>query len=171
MAGADLTIGGFYAHFSSKEAMDAELIRCVLGDLPGRWLAGLEESSGLDWLARAVKRYLDKSHRDNPDGCAYPAVISEVIRSGDNVRRAFAESFDRRVRAFSAHAPDSPTISKRDRALATLALTLGALVLARATRGAAISDEVLVASRKWALPEENERPSGQRSGRARRRSR
>jgi AcrR family transcriptional regulator len=35
MKGAGLTIGGFYAHFSSKTALDVELIRRMLGDVPG----------------------------------------------------------------------------------------------------------------------------------------
>jgi hypothetical protein len=34
-----------------------------------------------------------------------------------------------------------------------MALTLGALLLARASAGSAVSDEVLAACRTWALPE------------------
>src|SRR5262245_9681479 len=58
MRGAGLTIGGFYAHFPSKTAMDAELVRAMLGELPGRWLQGLDDSAGLAWIERAVARYL-----------------------------------------------------------------------------------------------------------------
>ena len=38
MRGAGLTIGGFYAHFRSKRAMDAEVVQATLGDssIPGR---------------------------------------------------------------------------------------------------------------------------------------
>jgi TetR/AcrR family transcriptional repressor of nem operon len=78
MSGAALTIGGFYAHFPSKQAMDIEIIRSVLGSLKGRWLSGLEASDGLEWVERAVERYLHPAHRDNPDGCPYPAVLSEI---------------------------------------------------------------------------------------------
>jgi len=48
MSGAGLTVGGFYAHFRSKTAMDVEVIRTMLGNLPGRWLSGLEEFTGLE---------------------------------------------------------------------------------------------------------------------------
>src|SRR5438876_12336048 len=75
MSGAGLTTGGFYAHFHSKTAMDVEIIRTLLSPLLG--LADLENSVGLDWLKRAVKRYLSVAHRDNVDGCGYPAVLSE----------------------------------------------------------------------------------------------
>src|SRR5207244_1055900 len=91
MKGAGLTIGGFYAHFSSKTAMDVEVIRSMLGDVPGPWLSGLEDFSGLDWV-QALERYLSVTHRDERYGCAYPAVLSEMIGAPDEVRQAFAES-------------------------------------------------------------------------------
>ena len=153
MKGAGLTVGGFYAHFRSKTAMDAEVIRMMLGSLPGRWLGGLDDSAGLDWVRRAVSRYLSVAHRDNPDGCAYPAVLSEIARSPDVVRRACADAFALRVGAFEPHVPRVSGISARERALATLALTVGGLLLARAIQGDPMSEELLAACRKWALPE------------------
>jgi TetR/AcrR family transcriptional repressor of nem operon len=153
MRDAGLTVGGFYAHFASKTAMDVEVIRTMLGAMPGRWLAGLEDSSGLEWVRRAVQRYLSPAHRDSADGCAYPAVLSEIAASPDLVRHAFAEAFEQRVRAFEGHVPEVAGVTVRERALATMALTVGGLLLARATRGSAISDEMLAACRKWALPE------------------
>lgn len=153
MGDAGLTVGGFYAHFDSKTSLDAEVIRTMLGDLPGRWLSGLEDSEGLEWLARAVSRYLRAEHRDNLDGCSYPAVLSEVARSSDEVRRAFAEAFKLRVAAFEQHAPATNGCTPRQRALATMALTIGGLLLARAAAGDRVSDEVLAACRRWALPD------------------
>src|SRR4051812_6740953 len=67
MRGAGLTTGGFYAHFASKDAMDVELIAAMLGDVPGRWLEGLEDSSGLAWVRRSLGRYLSTAHRDDPE--------------------------------------------------------------------------------------------------------
>lgn len=152
MDGAGLTVGGFYSHFASKNAMDAELIRVMLGSLP-RWLAGLEDTSGVTWVRRALGRYLSVAHRDAPDGCAYPAVLSEIATAPENVRLAFADAFESRARAFEAQVPPVAGVSARERALATLALTFGGLLLARASRGHAVSEELLSACRKWALPE------------------
>jgi hypothetical protein len=45
----------------------------------------------------------------------------------------------------------------RQRALATLAICVGGLALARAMRGHAASDEVLTACRKWAAPDRRPR--------------
>jgi TetR/AcrR family transcriptional repressor of nem operon len=153
MQGAGLTIGGFYAHFSSKTAMDAELVRALLGELPGRWLGGLDHLGGVEWLDRAVARYLSLAHRDNPDGCAYPAVMSEVSNAAPEVRAAFAEAVELRVRAFSIHAPALHGMTARARALATIATTIGGLLLARSTRGAPLSEEVLTACRSLLVPE------------------
>jgi TetR/AcrR family transcriptional regulator, transcriptional repressor for nem operon len=166
MRGAGLTIGGFYAHFSSKTAMDAELVRAMLGQLPGRWLSGLDESSGLEWLERAVARYLSVAHRDNPDGCAYPAVLSEVAKATPEVREAFAEALELRVRALSVHAPALAGMSPRQRAIATLATTIGGLLLARSTRGSAVSEEVLAACQALVLPEHQTTAHGNRKARS-----
>jgi TetR/AcrR family transcriptional repressor of nem operon len=153
MRGAGLTIGGFYAHFPSKTAMDAELVRALLGELPGRWLRGLENLAGLEWLERAVVRYLSLAHRDNLDGCAYPAVLSEVSAAAPEVREAFAEAVELRVGAFATHAPALPGMTARARAIATIATTIGGLLLARSTRGTRISEEVLTACQSLLLPE------------------
>ncbi len=153
MSGAGLTVGGFYAHFPSKTAMDVEIVRSMLGNLPGRWLGGFEDSSGLEWVSRAVDRYLSVAHRDNADGCAYPAVLSEIAVAPAEVRQEFAAALQARVRAFEAHVPPVAGSSVRDRALATVALTIGGLLLARASRGTPISEEMLAACKLWALPE------------------
>src|SRR5688572_17953468 len=111
MSGAGLTVGGFYAHFASKTAMDVEVVRSLLGVLPGRWLSGLEDSAGLVWVTRAVGRYLSVGHRDNPDACPYPAVLSEIAAAPDEVRAAFADAFELRVNAFAAQVPPVAGIS------------------------------------------------------------
>jgi TetR/AcrR family transcriptional regulator, transcriptional repressor for nem operon len=158
MRGAGLTVGGFYAHFDSKAAMDIEVIKTLLGAFPGRWLSGLENSAGIDWVIRALKRYLSVEHRDNAAGCPYPAVLSEVAASPAEVRRAFVDAFSLRVHAFEANVPRVNGISARERALASMALTVGGLLLARATAGHPVSEEMLTACRKWALPEMDEKP-------------
>jgi TetR/AcrR family transcriptional repressor of nem operon len=151
MGGAGLTTGGFYAHFDSKSAMDAEIVRTMLSPVLG--LAGLEDLGGFEWLQQAVKRYLSAAHRDNLEGCPYPAVLSEVGTASCEVRRAFAEALGIRVAAFEPHVPATAAVTSRERALATMALTIGGLLLARAAQGNPISDEMISACRKWALPE------------------
>jgi TetR/AcrR family transcriptional repressor of nem operon len=153
MAGAGLTVGGFYAHFKSKTAMDVEIVRSMLGELPSRWLSGFEHLENLGWTKFAIDRYLAAEHRDARVGCPYPAVLSEVASGPGAVRQALAESLESRVGMFEAHAVPIDGITARQRAIATMALTVGGLLLARATKGSPLSDEMLVACGRWALPE------------------
>jgi TetR/AcrR family transcriptional repressor of nem operon len=114
-------------------------------------LEGLEEAAGLEGLQRAVKRYLSVAHRDNADGCGYPAVVSEIASAPGEVRWAFAEAIEKRVAAFQPHMPPTTGVTARERALATMALTIGGLLLARAVQGNPLSEEMISACRKWAL--------------------
>jgi len=157
MHGAGLTIGGFYAHFPSKRAMDVEVLEAALGTAP-RFSDALTDREGLDWLRQVVERYLSQKHRDDLDGsCAFPAVVPEVVRANDATRAAFDRLFETRVRRMAGHAPRRPGVSPRERALATFALLIGGLTLSRALRGQPASDEVLAACQKWALPERTRR--------------
>jgi len=154
MRDAGLTVGGFYAHFRSKRAMDAEVLRTTLAGQVADWLRGPEDGDRAGWLSRAVKRYLSPAHRDRPEeGCPMPAVLSELSRTDKATREVMVEWLERAVRGLAAHAPEAPGVAPRERALATLALCVGGLALSRALRGHPLSDEVLRASRKWALPE------------------
>ena len=136
MRGAGLTIGGFYAHFRSKRAMDTEVVQATLGD------------SSIPW---SVDRYLTSAHRDNArHGCAFPAMLSEVARADEPTRMALARALDARARELAGPARGRRGAAARQRALATLALCVGGLALARAMRGHPASDEVLTACRVWA---------------------
>ncbi len=156
MRGAGLTIGGFYAHFRSKRAMDAEVLRRTLADVRQGWFDGLEQREGLDWLRRALRRYLSPAHRDAVDtGCAFPATLSELTRADKATRAAMAEAFEAVVRDLAAHAPATGGITPRERALAATALCIGGLTLSRILRDHTSSDEVLRACLRWALPEDS----------------
>ena len=136
MHGAGLTIGGFYAHFRSKRAMDAEVVQATLGDSSSPW---------------SVDRYLTAAHRDNAEhGCAFPAMLSEIARADEPTRMAMARAIEARARQLARSDSGRRGAAARQRALATLALCVGGLTLARAMRGHKASDEVLSACRKWA---------------------
>jgi len=129
MHGAGLTIGGFYAHFRSKRAMDAEVVQATLGDASVPW---------------SIDRYLTAAHRDNVEkGCAFPAMLSEVARADQPTRMALARAIDGRARELARAMPGRRGAAARQRALAALAICVGGLTLARAMRGHKASDEVL----------------------------
>jgi TetR/AcrR family transcriptional repressor of nem operon len=143
MRGAGLTIGGFYAHFRSKQAMDAEVVQATLGDASTPW---------------SIDRYLSAAHRDNADhGCAFPAILSEIARADEATRMAMARAIDARARELAKAIPGRRGAAARQRALATLAICVGGLALSRAMRGHKASDEMLAACQQWTGA--NHRPS------------
>ena len=154
MRDAGLTVGGFYAHFRSKQAMDAEVLRRALGEMRESWFKGLAGSDQATWYIRAVKRYLSAAHRDSPsDGCPLPASLAEIAHADKGTRDAFTEGLLLALAEFAEHAPPAAGVTARERALATLALCIGGLTVARALRDSPLSDELLRACVKWALPE------------------
>src|SRR3954469_23784041 len=75
MKGAGLTVGGFYAHFSSKEALVDDALRLTAGRMRARLFARLEEKDEADRAEVVLKRYLSAAHRDEiARGCPFPAV-------------------------------------------------------------------------------------------------
>ncbi len=84
MAGAGLTVGGFYAHWPSKEALVDETIASTAEAMRARLFAGLEDKPAGDRAEVVVKRYLTAAHRDAPnEGCCFPAVASEIADASD----------------------------------------------------------------------------------------
>jgi TetR/AcrR family transcriptional regulator, transcriptional repressor for nem operon len=154
MRGAGLTVGGFYAHFRSKRAMDLEVLEQTFDEVRARSDARLADAAGLDRLERAVGHYLSASHRDRPeDGCPLPSVVADLAHADPELRLALGRFFDRWADRLSPHAPAMAHASARERALATIALCVGGVTIARALRGQPLSDELLHACAAWAVPE------------------
>ena len=128
MKRAGLTHGGFYGHFASKDDLAAEITARVLG------------RSG--WMERLSPR-----HRDDPGrGCLFAALGSDVVRQPRSVRRAFTEGLRLRVDALARLAPGRSAAVRRQKALATMAELVGALILSRAVDDPKFSDEILEAA-------------------------
>src|SRR6267142_1933451 len=79
MKGAALTVGGFYAHFSSKDELVEETLRRTGAALRERLFARLDEKPEADRAGVVLNRYLSADHRDGgTPGCPMPAVVGEV---------------------------------------------------------------------------------------------
>jgi TetR/AcrR family transcriptional repressor of nem operon len=148
MAEAGLTHGGFYGHFKSKEALTAEA--CVRAfeekreeydELIARH-DGDREALRQDFIAR----YTGKGHRDAFGlGCPAAALCGDVAREGPKspLRASFAAGLNMMAEKMSALLSRRKRRFNREDALAQVAMLVGGLVLARATKGDAISEEIL----------------------------
>jgi TetR/AcrR family transcriptional repressor of nem operon len=68
------------------------------------------------------------------------------VRQPRAVRRAFTEGFRARVDAWLKLVPGRSAAARREKALATMAGLVGALMLSRAVDDPALSDEILEAT-------------------------
>lgn len=150
MKGAGLTVGGFYAHFESKEALVGATLRQSLREMWSGLVGAAGKLRGVEAVSFVVRRYLSRSHRDHPaQGCPLPAVVADVAQAGEPVRDALACEIVAYADALGdCIADESP--QRRQRALALIALMYGGLSLARALKGTSASDEVLKACRDFA---------------------
>jgi TetR/AcrR family transcriptional regulator, transcriptional repressor for nem operon len=152
MKAADLTHGGFYGHFDSKDALIGEASRRAMGRGATNWEQVVAVAPDKPFAA-LLKHYLTPRHRDDPgQGCTFAALGGDVARSGKSVREAFAEGLESLIdiltKAVGKAAPGLSKVARRRKAVATMATMVGALTLARAVGDEALSDEILDAVRQ-----------------------
>ncbi len=94
-----------------------------------------------------IRGYLSARHRDDPGhGCLLPAVGSDVVRQPRTVRHVFTEGLRAKVETLRRLVPGGSAAARREKALATMAGLVGALMLFRAVDDAKLSDEILEAA-------------------------
>jgi TetR/AcrR family transcriptional repressor of nem operon len=148
MKGAGLTVGGFYAHFASKEELVDEALRRTGAELRARLFSRLEEKPEGDRAEVVLKRYLSAAHRDDQTlGCPLPAVSGEIATTAGEHRDVLAEEIEALSANLEEVLPRNRGSPRRALALGLVALMVGGLSLARALRGTDLSDEVIRACR------------------------
>lgn len=147
MKAADLTHGGFYGHFASKDDLIAQASRRSMARAAVNWrklVAGAPDRP----YAALLNHYLSPRHRDDPGrGCAFAALSGDAARCGKPVRKAFADGLEPLIDTLAEVCHGRSKAARRRKAIAALAELIGALILARAVGGAALSDEILDAAR------------------------
>lgn len=149
MAEANLTVGTFYTHFKSKEALVRD---ALLRSLDARHGALAPALDGAD-VEAVVRAYLNPEHRDQAGtGCPVAALAAEVARHPKPTRTAFAAHNAPMLDALATWltARRHAKVSRAD-AAALLGLLSGTLQLARATPDRAESDAILEAGVRAAL--------------------
>ena len=144
-----MTVGGFYAHFTSKQALMAEVLRNTLRKSRELLASAAGDLKGADWLRAVAKSYLSRSHRDHPErGCPLPANLGELAREDPALREVLAGEIGAMRDELASHLEEEGLEDPRGEALAMIATMVGGLALSRALRDGDLSDEVLLACRR-----------------------
>jgi len=159
MKAANLTHGGFYRHFESRDALIDEAIESALADgaarLAAAVAAGMEHG---DPFASMVDAYLSEQHRDQfAESCAVATLAADVARGSERARSAYTQQVSEYLRRFEelrdesdrakrrrrAVPDDSDAARRRRRALLDLSALVGALLMARAVDSPDLSEELI----------------------------
>jgi len=141
MASENMTIGGFYSHFDSKEAMLAEALRAAFKETEAV-LGHRNIDAGT--LRLFFSRYLSEQHRDHPDrGCPIACLIGEVSRQDDGLKTVFQDGLKQLLHKMAEGIDQYSDRSARQQAMKIAAILIGGLQMARAVSDPIYSEEIL----------------------------
>lgn len=164
MEAVGLTHGGFYRHFTSKD----ELVALALDE-------AFDQSRQIGMKIRAeqkdiaaarrdyIERYLSPQHRANRGaGCPNAALCGDIGRNEpkDPLHHTYGRNLTDALARFTGMMPDANPAKARQNAINTLASLVGAMVMARASQGDPISDEILETVKANLLAEQPKKRAG-----------
>jgi TetR/AcrR family transcriptional regulator, transcriptional repressor for nem operon len=148
MRGADLTVGGFYAHFGSKEELAREAMLFGLERSMERLLTSLDSiADDRLWLKTLIHDYLHQVDRGSlAAACPLTVMLPEVARGGPDFQRAFGERTGALLDRVAARFPDVAGRSRREVASFVFASCAGAISLARAIEAPRARERLIAAT-------------------------
>ncbi|MFZ6870623.1 TetR/AcrR family transcriptional regulator [Undibacterium sp. Di27W] len=149
MKEAGLTHGGFYSHFSSREALLAEAADRAGAEAvaaSASIAAAVPPEQALQALVRA---YLSKEHFESIEtGCPVSALGSEMPRQAPEVRRAATRRIKEMIDVVARQLPNWGQPGAHEQALMMVATMVGSMLLARAVDDLKLSESFLDAARE-----------------------
>lgn len=137
MKEAGLTVGGFYKHFESRDALVVEAVAHAMGELC-LWEGAAESLEDL------IGRYLNEEHRDLPgEGCAFGCLTGDLGRAHPQAQALATERLNRSLAFISKFYPDDGSPQYRAHAITLFSTLVGAIGLSRAVSDEALSREIL----------------------------
>jgi TetR/AcrR family transcriptional repressor of nem operon len=149
MGKLNLTHGGFYRHFASKEELFAEAVAHGFEEIRAKLGGAAAQQPGQE-LKAVIEGYLSLEHCANPaEGCPVAALGPEIARQ----RRSVRAKIDRAMRDhFKKMADLLPGATEKERERNTLVLfsgMVGALSMARSVADEDLQQSILQGAREF----------------------
>jgi TetR/AcrR family transcriptional repressor of nem operon len=146
MKEAGLTVGGFYKHFKSRDALVAEAVGSSLEMWKDRIDAAAAGGPRVTYKSM-VDDYLTEAHRNHPGmGCPVGALAGDLARSDKRTRAVVTRKIRDNIELLAGLIRDTNKTNKdtaRSRAVMTYCAMVGAISMARAVSDKELSREIL----------------------------
>lgn len=150
------TVGGYYNHFPSRQALVLEAFALAMDEQTRHWQRACEKADRELAAREIIAEYLSPRHRDNTgNGCPLPALAADIGRENLEVRKIFANKLEEMLQTLADRGNSKRA---RQQATALIASMLGAVVLARACAGTELSSEILELTRQHLLQTQEQPP-------------
>lgn len=151
MAAADLTVGGFYAHFTNKNELYRESFRHAVIESNLLINKAIQTSKTKDWLRGWMETYFGDEHvRMKANGCPLPSMSVDIDRGDETAKAVYAECIELRLQEALSHFPKHQHRKLRPILCQLITLGVGMLTLARSLPEGPLRDEVLTSARQQA---------------------
>src|SRR5260221_3529046 len=135
MKEAGLTVGGFYKHFDSRDALVAEAVGGAL-ELWKRQVDAAVSGGPPVTYESLVDEYLSEAHRNHPGtGCPVSALAGDLARSDKRTRALVSRKIRDNIELLATLIRNTNEMdrgSARSRAILTYCALVGAIAMARA---------------------------------------
>ncbi|HYT31083.1 MAG TPA: TetR/AcrR family transcriptional regulator, partial [Thermoanaerobaculia bacterium] len=154
MRDLQMTHGGFYRHFASKE----DLLVAAFGDdrngISGKIASSVERAPKGGEVKALIDAYLDIEHCDNAaDGCPVAALATELARRPprSRARVAFEKILKERTRRMAKYMPGATEEEREAKARMLMSGMAGTLTIARVLTDEAARRRFLESAKKFYL--------------------
>ena len=146
MKEAGLTVGGFYKHFKSRDALVAEAVGSALGMWKDQVDAAASGGPPVTYES-LVNDYLSETHRNHPGtGCPVGALTGDIARSDKRTRAVVTRQIRDNIELLATLIRDTNGKAKgtpRSQAVLAYCALIGAIGVSRAVSDQQLSREIL----------------------------
>jgi TetR/AcrR family transcriptional repressor of nem operon len=146
MKDAGLTVGGFYKHFNSRDALVAEAVGSAL-ELWKRQVDAAASGGPPVTYESLVDEYLSEAHRNHPGtGCPVSALAGDLARSDKRTRALVSRKIRDNIELLTTLIRNTNEMDDggaRVQAVLTYCALVGAIGIARAVSDEQLSNEIL----------------------------